>query len=219
MSRDCIGTNDLYRVHYEFPGTSHDHKSMLLRGVKLPPPALDGSDIAMIKSKGQRSGRSWGGVPLGGRNNYNNYNNNGGGRGGRRDQFNYGPGDQRPRQDRPDRGSQYGPPGTGNGYHGRGSYQPPPQTWQPPPPGYPGFGIGLPPPPPAHAHGGGRPGDNYGQNYQQGYAYNQQAPPPGNYSRQQQHYQGGPPGHNGRDYRSYGGDRGGGYRGSRDYNR
>ncbi|KAJ9131599.1 5'-3' exoribonuclease [Coniochaeta hoffmannii] len=120
-------------VHYEFPSSSHLNKSMLLRGVKMPPPVLDGTDIAMLKGKGQRSGRSYGGVPLeGGR---NNYNNRGGGRGR---PFNYGPG--------------------GNGYQGRDSYQPPPPSWQPPPPGVAGFGVGMPPPPPpAYVHGGAPP--------------------------------------------------------------
>ena len=44
-------------VHYEFPESSHTHKSMLLRGVKLPQAALDRSDVEMLKSQSQRGGR------------------------------------------------------------------------------------------------------------------------------------------------------------------
>ena len=60
------------------PHSSHIHKSMLLRGVKLPSRALDQSDIEGTRSRAARSGRSHGGVPLRG---------NGGSRG--RDSFNY----------------------------------------------------------------------------------------------------------------------------------
>lgn len=76
-------------VHYTIPKSKHVHKSMLLRGVHLPPPVLDNSDIAILKSKARTSGRSFGGAPLnaqgGGR--YNSYsnghaNNNGNGQGG-----------------------------------------------------------------------------------------------------------------------------------------
>ncbi|KAL1881967.1 hypothetical protein VTK73DRAFT_3296 [Phialemonium thermophilum] len=206
-------------VYYEFPTTSHIHKSMLLRGVKLPPPALDRTDIEIVKGKAQRSGRSYGGVPLGGRGNYNGN--------GRRDQFNYGPGGQPPRYDRGDRGP-YAPPPPGrydNGY--RPPYgAPPPPSWQPPPPGYPGFGMGVPPPPPpAYVHGGDRYGGSYDQGYGQGYGnYYGGAPPPvpppqhrGGYSGQQYRpYQG----QDDRNYRSYGrGDpsRDRGYRDSRGY--
>ncbi|KAH8903938.1 hypothetical protein BR93DRAFT_930531, partial [Coniochaeta sp. PMI_546] len=190
------------------------NKSMLLRGVKMPAPALDGTDIAMLKGKGQRAGRSYGGVPLDGR---NNYNNRGGGR-----QFNYGPGGPRPRHDRAGRGPSQYPSSTGTGYQGRDSYQPPAPSWQPPPPGVAGFGVGMPPPPPppAYVQGGSHYGDGYGQNYAQGYGHNQYgaappAAPPGMDPRQQ-HY-GGPPGQNGYNQRSSGGDRGRGYQGSRDY--
>ncbi|KAB5528191.1 exoribonuclease 2 [Coniochaeta sp. 2T2.1] len=200
-------------VNYEMPTSIHQNKSMLLRGVKMPAPTLDGTDVAILKGKGQRSGRSFGGVPLDGR---NNYNNRGGGRGG---QFNYGPGGQRPRQDRLDRGG-YGQ-SAGNGYQGRDSYQAPPPSWQPPPPGVAGFGIGMPPPPPpAYVQGGGNYSNNYGQNYGQGYGQNQYgaappAPPPGLDSRQQQY--GGPQRQNGYQQRPYGNDRGRGYQGPRDY--
>ncbi|KAI8299810.1 GTPase-activator protein for Ras-like GTPase [Colletotrichum sp. SAR11_59] len=69
-------------VWYSFPASSHPHKSMLLRGVKLPTAALDRNDIETLKSKSSRSGRSYGGAPLG---------HNGHNRGGRRDQFSYVP--------------------------------------------------------------------------------------------------------------------------------
>ncbi|TQB72974.1 5'-3' exoribonuclease 2 [Monascus purpureus] len=51
-------------VNYEIPKSGHVHKSMLLRGVKFPPPALDQADIQAVKSKAQNSGRSFGGVPF-----------------------------------------------------------------------------------------------------------------------------------------------------------
>lgn len=202
--------NDASSVHYEFPSTSHIHKSMLLRGVKLPPPALDRTDIEVIKGKAQRSGRSYGGVPLG-RNNYN--------RGGRGEPINYGSGHQAPRQERQGRG-QYVPPS--NRHSHQSSYGAPPPNWQPPPPGYPGFGIGMPPPPPpARVHGGDQYGGNQyggnrGQDYGQGYGNHYGGPPPpprGNYGGQQYRP---PAGQDRQDYRSHGGDRGG-YRGSRGY--
>ncbi|KAI9736649.1 MAG: 5'-3' exoribonuclease 2 [Cirrosporium novae-zelandiae] len=62
-------------VHYEMPSSLHIHKSMILRGVKFPPPMLDRSDIEATKSRASRSGRAYGGVPL--RNNYNGGRGNG----------------------------------------------------------------------------------------------------------------------------------------------
>ena len=177
----------LHSVSYDFPLSSHDHKSMLLRGVKLPTPALNRSDIEILKGKSMRSGRSYGGAPLG----QNNYHN------GRSQPVNYGPsgGGPRPYQNsRPDRGGyQHGPRnGYGSGGHGpregqgpRNSYHAsPPGRQQPPPPGMPGFGMGVPPPPPpAHVgYGGG-----YGQGYGQGYSSN---PPQRSYSS---HYNRPPP--------------------------
>ncbi|KAM7200560.1 XRN 5'-3' exonuclease N-terminus domain containing protein [Naviculisporaceae sp. PSN 640] len=187
-------------VHYDMPSSSHTHKSMLLRGVKLPKPALDRSDIEILKSKSNKSGRGYGGVPFRG--------NGRGGRGG----FNYGP------NGRNGGGSyQQSQQGYGNGYNngaGRGgyggggggnnrydnrqggSYSAPP-AWQqsapPPPPGFPGFGTGPPPPPPAHLAGGGR----YNQGY--GGSHDRYVPPPP------------PPGYSGGGYR--GGYQGGGYQG------
>lgn len=208
-------------VHYEMPSSAHTHKSMLLRGVKLPTPALDRNDIEELRNKARRSGRSYGGVPLGG----NNYR-------GRNQQFNYGPG--RTYQGG-GRGSDRGP--SGGGYGGRdnysqpprngGGYPAPPPNWIPPPPGAAGFGNGLPPPPPpAHSYGngggyGGYSGGGYGGGgYNQGYGngggggYGAPPPAPGQYygggggrgGYQGQGYQP-PPGGNGYSG-GYGGDRG-----------
>jgi len=187
-------------VHYVMPSSSHTHKSMLLRGLQMPTPALDRSDIDFVKSKGRGAGRSYGGVPL--RNNYN-----GGGRG---DRINYAGGPPRggggrgrggyQQQDR-GYGNGYGGGGGGggygNGYGGHQQHAPQQQAWQPPPPpGYPGFGVGVPPPPPAHAAGGG-----YGQGYgSQGY---------GGQNYRNDHYASGPPQHGGYQ----GGHQGGGYQG------
>lgn len=58
------------------PKSNHIHKSMLLRGVKFAPPALNAADIEATKGRAARSGRSNGGVPLQGdgrRNNGINY--------------------------------------------------------------------------------------------------------------------------------------------------
>ncbi|KAI4861390.1 exoribonuclease Dhp1 [Hypoxylon rubiginosum] len=197
-------------VYYEIPTSGHDHKSMLLRGVQMPTPALNHSDKEELRGKMRNSGRSHGGAPLG-RQSYD---------GNRRGRMNYGPDSRR---DRPDR-----PPPYQNGYNN--SYPPvPPPGWAPPPPGLPGFGNGFPPPPPpaylgsrdnygnghdGH-HGGNRGGGgqyrgNYGgnrggnQGYQGGYA-----PPQNNYGGQ---YNQPPPGRDGRDRRPY--DDRGGYRGN-----
>ena len=51
-------------VHYVMPPATHVHKSMLLRGVELPPKVLDNSDLAILKSKARNSGRDFGGAPL-----------------------------------------------------------------------------------------------------------------------------------------------------------
>ena len=51
-------------VYYDFPRVDHMHKSMLLRGVKFPPPALDRADIEETKNRAGRNGRSYGGAPF-----------------------------------------------------------------------------------------------------------------------------------------------------------
>ena len=66
-------------VHYEMPQSIHIHKSMLLRGLNMPPAVLERADLETTKSKAANSGRSFGGVPFRGE-------RHGGGRGGR---FNY----------------------------------------------------------------------------------------------------------------------------------
>lgn len=224
-------------VHFEFPSSSHTHKSMLLRGVKPPPPALDRHDIEDLKGKSQRGGRSYGGVPLrggGGRGRINygpdggqSYNNGQSNRGGyQQPQQGYGNGN----------GNGYGNGNRGNGYNNRDSYAPPQNSWQPPPPGIAGFGQGLPPPPPVAyppAPGHGRynqGGQGYGNNQYvpapaygappaygatpgyQGHQGQQQQPygqppPPGQYGR--------PPYENNRGGNNRGGGGGGNYRGSR----
>ena len=194
------------------PSSQHIHKSMLLRGVAPPTPALNRHDVEELKGKMRNSGRSHGGVPLG------RQYNDGGGRG----RINYGPDSRRDRPG-PDRGPYQG------GYQNRNNAYPPPPIpppgWVPPPPGfpgfggaYPGFGNGPPPiPPPGQANGGGGYGGNYG-----GYAPPPPPPPAynGSYGNYGNQYNRPPPSYNGRDrdQRSYGGGGRGGYRGGgRDY--
>ncbi|KAI0484611.1 exoribonuclease Dhp1 [Xylariaceae sp. FL0804] len=189
-------------VHYELPSSSHTHKSMLLRGVRLPTPALNGSDIEELKGKLRNSGRSHGGAPLGRQ-----------GFDGRTQRINYGPA----------RGGRGGrpPPYQNNGGHhgGPNSYSGPPPAippgWVPPAPGVMGFGNGLPPPPPAYLSSGR---DSYGNGYgggggggygrgghggNQGYGGGYAPPPPHNgYGGQ---YNRPPPGRGGRGQRGGGG--------------
>ncbi|KAL6914330.1 hypothetical protein FSST1_012090 [Fusarium sambucinum] len=112
-------------VYYDFPQVSQTHKSMLLRGVQLPKPALTQNDIQDMRSRSSRGGR-----------------NGGFGRGHDRGGYN-GPGMSR--------GSQYNRHQGGYG-RGNGHYPPAPAPHVPPPPGAPGFGIGVPPPPPPNSH-------------------------------------------------------------------
>lgn len=108
-------------VYYDFPQVSQAHKSMLLRGVQLPKPALTQSDIQDMRNRANRGGR-----------------NSGFGRGHDRGGHN-GPGMSR--------GYSYNRHQGGYG-RSNGHYPPPPASHIPPPPGAPGFGIGVPPPPP-----------------------------------------------------------------------
>lgn len=150
------------------PKMIHDHKSMLLRGVKMPTPALTRSDIEVLRGKASRGGYG------------------GGGRGGR-----YDPGGHH--QFRPagrGRGQHFGQ----SHHHQSDSYRhgdsgPPPHHysrgrggWQPPHPGSAGFGRGIPPPPPAHQGGWAPRGHQGGYNHHQTPNY-----PP----RDNQHYNGG----------------------------
>lgn len=166
-------------VHFEFPITSHAHKSMLLRGLKPPRAVLDRSDVETIKNKSSRSGRSWGGAPLShgfngdrqherGRDNRPNRGSNG-----------YG-GNQR----RHNNAMQYpGEPPRRNFQEGFAYSSQPASSWQPPPPHHPGFGVGFPPPPPAHFQGGHRP-NHQGIPYSPGNGAGHNAgPPPHSYPR------------------------------------
>ncbi|KAI2626814.1 exoribonuclease Dhp1 [Xylaria nigripes] len=191
-------------VHYDMPASSNTHKSMLLRGVQLPAPALNGSDIEELKGKSRNSGRNFRGAPLG-----RQFSD------GRRERINYGPDSRRDRNDY--QGSQYN---NGNRHGGHNAYPGPPPVippgWVPPPPGVPGFGSGLPPPPPAAAyHGGGRGGYDSarggGYGSYRGPGYNQGHGPPGAPPHRGQ-YNAPPPGlqQQRRDYRPHNGGRGGG---------
>lgn len=142
------------------PHSIHIHKSMLLRGVKFGPPALDRADIEATKGRANSSGRSHGGAPLGGG------RGSGRGRGG---QINYS-------NDRPNPFAQHlnpgfapppnafgrgaPPPGQFNGFH-----PPPPRAYfnGPPPPQNVYYGgqlpaaHGRPPPQPQPAYYNGPP--------------------------------------------------------------
>ncbi|KAI1262337.1 exoribonuclease Dhp1 [Xylariaceae sp. FL1019] len=169
-------------VHYDMPQSSHTHKSMLLRGVQMPVPALNGSDIEELKGKARNSGRSYRGGSLG------QHRGN-----GRTDRINYGPNSQhQPRHN------------NGNNYNNRNSYpgpQPPmvPPGWAPPPPpGFPGFGNGPPPPPPNYQ-------GNHRGNYNDGYNSGRGGPSGGNQGYGQRYAPPAPPGYN----NSYGGQHNG----------
>ncbi|KAL2116977.1 hypothetical protein VTJ04DRAFT_9145 [Mycothermus thermophilus] len=201
-------------VTYHMPLTSSTHKSMLLRGVKLPPPALTRDDVDAVRNKARNAGRSYGGAPL--------RNGNGG---GRNDRINYAAGPPPPPSGSyypPDRGyNNNNNNGYGGGYASNNRYAPPPPPgygsapgygytpsglgWQPPPPpGYPGFGIGAPPPPPPAHLAGGSYGGSYGAHgypgggggYRDNYA---PPPPPPRGGGYQQQYGGG--GGGGQQYR------------------
>lgn len=157
------------------PRSKHIHKSMLLRGVKFPPPALNRADIEATKGRANKSGRSYGGAPL--RNDYYN----GRGRGGHID-YN----DSRPHSYPPQVNPGFAPQAAPGNYHGgpppppmRGWAQPPsgpPPSYgnapygYPPPPGNFGYAPALPPPPP-HGyqnsyHDGNYRNQNPSNNYQ-----------------------------------------------------
>ncbi|KAJ5961188.1 5'-3' exoribonuclease 2 [Penicillium vulpinum] len=157
-------------VVYKIPKSSHVHKSMLLRGVKLPTPMLDSNDIRATQNRSQNSGRSFGGAPFQGR-----------GRGGR---MNYA-------SDRPNPFAAHLDPKFNSGPQGGPGGAPMvPPGWVPPGQGYGGYARGPPPPPrggmshqyppqhpPQHQsqHGYQQPGDYYGQQnnqYNQGGQYN-----------------------------------------------
>lgn len=151
------------------PRSNHIHKSMLLRGVKLLPPALDRADIEATKGKANRSGRSFGGAPL--RDDYGNGNVRG------RGQISYA--DSRPNPFAAHINPNYPPPNMSSNPRGPLPSHPP-SAWLPQPPGAQAFRRGMPPPPPL---GGGVP---YG--YQPPPQQYQYAPPHPSLSN---HYSGG----------------------------
>jgi 5'-3' exoribonuclease 2 len=117
------------------PHLRHPHKSMLLRGVKFPTPALDQADIEVTRGRAAHSGRGHGGAPLRG----------GYGNGRDRDSFNYASSSTYPRQ-------QFQGQQSYNIQHDYSSPRyPHSQTpnWHPPPPGVAGFPRGPPTLPPS----------------------------------------------------------------------
>ncbi|KAL1960864.1 hypothetical protein VTO42DRAFT_5847 [Malbranchea cinnamomea] len=183
-------------VIYEIPKSMYIHKSMLLRGVKIPAPVLDKTDIEVIKSKARHSGRSYGGVPL--------QSENGRGRG--RGQISYAP-------DRPNPFAAHLNP----------AFIPPPHLGIPPPPppgwNHPGIGAapyfhGPPPPPQADRY---RPqGGPYQAPPSRGRGYGGPPPPPSRDQYRPSQSRGPPRDYNsGSQYGSYGGPQSGSYGSSR----
>ncbi|OAR01383.1 hypothetical protein LLEC1_03397, partial [Akanthomyces lecanii] len=157
-------------VNYDMPRMAHDHKSMLLRGVKMPTPALTRSDIEVLRGKSSRGGYG------------------GGNRGGR-----YDPGGHHQfRQNGWGRGQDSSSGRLQSNHHRHSDSRPPPQQhfqgrggWHPPQPGSSGFGRGVPPPPPA-AHQRGWGPQSFSGGGGQNYDFSQSYPPQGS-----QHYRGG----------------------------
>lgn len=144
--------NLLRSVNYEMPHSNSIHKSMLLRGLVFPPPALDRGDIEATRNRAARGG-------------HNNFHSNHNRRGGRFENGNYSD-MMAPRHKPPRRNN-----GGSSGYNPEnpfaahlnpnfdpnvtGRAPPPPHMaaangWLPPPP--PGMG-GFPPPPPPRGNG------------------------------------------------------------------
>jgi 5'-3' exoribonuclease 2 len=177
-------------VLYTIPKSSHVHKSMLLRGVKLPTPMLDSNDIRATQGRAQNSGRSFGGAPFQGR-----------GRGGR---MNYQSDRPNPFAGHLDPNFAPGPPGGPSGAHMV------PPGWVPPNQGYGGYSRGPPPPPRGGMANQYPPQQGYQQQQPGGYyspqnQYNQG----GQYNNGNGYQQGG---YGSQDYR---GGRGGSNRGGR----
>ncbi|CAK7264910.1 5'-3' exoribonuclease 2 [Sporothrix epigloea] len=151
-------------VNFELLPTSHAHKSMLLRGVKLSAPVLNRGDKEALLYNTSRSGRNF--------NNGQGYNNG-------RSRYGNGGGYQ-PRSQEPERqisrpnGRDRPPPYSHGGSNGPSSYARPNPAWTPPAPGQAGFGSGRPPPPVAAHPGGGRYNDGGygGGNYHNRGGYN-----------------------------------------------
>ena len=148
-------------VHFTMPRSSQIHKSMLLRGVELPPAVLTRADIEATKGRAAHSGRSHGGAPLRG---------NGRGRGG---QISYA--DDRPNPFAAHLNPGYAPhnlPG-----NGRGGPPPPLPVGRGPPPSPDMYFRGQPPVPPPYAAPYNSQNGNYGPPPPQ---YNYGPPPPNN---------------------------------------
>ena len=151
------------------PKSIHLHKSMLLRGVNLPPPTLDETDIANVKNGAHRSGRSFGGAPLRGG------FGNGRGRGRGDSHINYGSDRSFKRPD--DRGFDRGNPFAA---HIDPNFIPPPMAFNqgyPPPGHYDPYNQRPQPPPPPPPGQDRRYHSDPHRSYQNG--YNQGPPPPG----------------------------------------
>ncbi|KAI9839684.1 MAG: 5'-3' exoribonuclease 2 [Sclerophora amabilis] len=153
-------------VHYDMPQSTSVHKSMLLRGVKFPTPALDHADIEATKSRASRTGRGYGGAPFRGEN----------GRGRGRGRFDYNV--QRSNPIPIPQGNGFRPHGNRSGYdmpQWSGSQPPPPpgmsSSW--PPPFAPGSGNFFPGPPPL------APGQVPPPPPSSGHPYNYGGPPQG----------------------------------------
>ncbi|KAI9886035.1 MAG: Histone H4 [Watsoniomyces obsoletus] len=149
-------------VHYDMPRIGHIHKSMLLRGVKFPPPTLDRSDIDSTKNRAGRSGRNHGGAPLRG--------DHGNGRGRGRGRIDYAPNMPPSSFPTPPPGVREGPtiyPAShpGQEWARQSGFAPGwPSPFPPPPHGFPaGAPIPSPPVPPqgGFSYGYGPPGGGY----------------------------------------------------------
>jgi 5'-3' exoribonuclease 2 len=153
-------SNLIISVHYDMPRSAHVHKSMLLRGVKFPTPALNQEDIQATKGRAANAGRNPGG-----------YSQRGGhgsrGRGGGSQNYGNHSSNSYPRQQQSSSRQAYGNQPAYN------QYPAPPQGWQPPPPGVGGFTRNPPPPPPGMqgSYAPGRPSQGgppqYGSQYPQ----------------------------------------------------
>ncbi|KAL3479813.1 exoribonuclease 2 [Aspergillus californicus] len=196
-----LDDNRSLTVNYEIPKSSHVHKSMLLRGVKFAPPALDNGDIQATKSRAQHTGRSYGGVPF-----------RGGHRGGR---MNYS--NDRPNPFAAHLDPKFMAPGNQGGQTG-------PSGWAPPSGGG-NFTRGPPPPPRGGSYGSQQYGSYSGQgqprnyqqsNYGQGDYYGRG--PPAHYNNNPaDQYNNRSSGYGSQEPRGGGYHRGGGYRGRDNY--
>ncbi|KAK0765256.1 hypothetical protein N5P37_001182 [Trichoderma harzianum] len=174
-------------VYYDMPQVSQTHKSMLLRGVRMPPPALTRSDIEVIRGKtNNRGGRNYGGPPQ-------HYGNNNGGwyRGG----YSGGYRDTRDSYNGHNRDNQRFEPQYNAPYG-----MPQPGRWQPS--GGPSFDPRAGPPPGTYAQPQQGWSDNRNDYNRQGNDYNRQG---NDYNRQGNDYN-----RQGNDYNRQGG-RGGNY--------